>query len=367
MTAQRNAEILVYVGTWVNEKNGKGEGIYLYRLDPSSGGLELINRATEVGNPFFLAIDSRQRYLYATNTVEAFEGQPGGSVGAFSIDSKTGGLIYLNQQPARGALPCHLSIDKTDKQVLVANYGSGSVAVLPIQGDGRLGPATDAVQHEGSSVNPERQEGPHVHSITLDPASRYAFAADLGIDKVLIYELDSGRGKLRPGGQPWAQVRAGAGPRHFAFHPNGRFAYVINELDSTFTAFAYDPTRGALAEIQTISTLPGNFTGESYCADVQVYPSGKFLYGSNRGHDSVAIFSIAEDGRLALVGHEPTQGHYPWNLAIDPTNTFLLVTNQRSDTVVVFRIDPQTGRLTSTGQKAEVPKPVCAKMIRRAS
>jgi 6-phosphogluconolactonase len=363
MATQRSAEVLVYVGTWTQDR---GEGIYIYRLDLSSGALELIGRATEVGNPFFLAIDSRQRYLYATNTVESFEGQPGGAVAAFSIDAKTGGLTLLNQQPARGALPCHLSIDRADRHVLVANYGSGSVAVLPVQGDGRLGPATDAVQHEGSSVNAERQEGPHVHSITLDPASRYAFAADLGIDRVMIYELDAGQGKLKPGGQPWAQVRAGAGPRHFAFHPNGRYAYVINELDNTFTAFAYDPARGGLAEIQTLSTLPGDFKETSYCADVQVYPSGKFLYGSNRGHDSVAIFSIGEDGRLTFVGHEPTQGHYPWNLAIDPTNTFLLATNQRSDVVVVFRIDPQTGRLTSTGQKAEVPKPVCAKMIQRA-
>ncbi len=365
MAAQRSAEVLVYVGTWTQDK---GEGIYIYRLDPSSGALGLIGRATEVGNPFFLAVDSRQRYLYATNTAEKVEGQPGGGVGAFSIDSKTGGLTFLNQQPARGDLPCHLSIDRTDRHALVANYGSGSVAVLPIQGDGRLGPATDAVQHEGSSVNTERQEGPHVHSITLDPASRYAFAADLGIDRVMIYELDASRGKLKRGGQPWAQVRAGAGPRHFAFHPNGRYAYVINELDNTFTAFAYDPARGSLTEIQTLSTLPGDFKETSYCADVQIYPSGRFLYGSNRGHDSIAIFAIEEaTGKLTLVGHEPTQGHYPWNLAIDPTNTFLLATNQRSDVVVVFRIDPQTGRLTSTGQKAEVPKPVCAKMIRRAS
>lgn len=365
MTAQRSAEILVYVGTYTSDKS---EGIYVYRLDPSSGALKFASKAAEVVNPFFLEIDSRQRHLYAANVVEESEGQPGGAVSAFAIHPATGELSYLNRQPARGTVPCHLSIDRTGQYVLVANYGSGSVAVLPIQGDGKLGPATDLVQHAGSSVNPERQEGPHVHSIVLDPAGRYAFAADLGLDKILIYQFDSTRGKLKPGNPPWAQVRAGAGPRHFAFHPNRRYAYVINELDNTFTGFTYDETRGALAEIQTISTLPDDFTDTSYCADVQIYPSGRFLYGSNRGHDSIAIFAIDEaTGRLTFAGREPTQGHFPWNLAVDPTNTFLLVANQRSDAVVVFRIDPQTGHLTSTGQAAEVPKPVCVKMIRRPS
>ncbi len=368
MSAQRNAEILVYVGTWTNEKDAKGEGIHLFRLDPSSGALEFVSKTAEAANPFFLAIDSRQRHLYATNVIETFEGAPGGSVAAFAIDPKTGALRHLNQQHARGALPCHLSIGPADKHLLVGNYGSGSVSVLPIGEDGRLGPATDTAQHQGASVDKERQEGPHVHSITLDPAGRYAFAADLGIDRVMIYAFDATQGKLKPGGQPFVQVKAGAGPRHFAFHPNRRYAYVINELDNTFTAFRYEEGQGTLTEIQTIPTLPGDFKETSFCADVQVYPSGRFLYGSNRGHDSIAIFAIDEaTGRLSLIGHEPTQGSYPWNLAIDPTHTFLLATNQRSDRVTVFRIDPQTGRLTSTGHVAEVPRPVCAKMIRRAS
>ena len=363
MTEQYDTEILVYVGTYTSNKS---EGIHIYRLDPSSGALKFAGKAA-IYNPFYLTIDSQKRFLYAASGIEEFEGQPGGTVSAFSIDSETGELSHLNQRPACGTLPCYLSIDKTGKYVLTANYVSGSVAVLPIQGDGRLGPATDMVQHAGSSVDPERQAGPHVHSIVLDPASRYAFAADLGLDKILIYQFDSIRGKLKPNDQPWAQVKAGAGPRHFAFHPNGRYAYILNELDSTFTAFAYDETHGTLAEIQTISTLPGDYAGESYSADVLIHPSGRFLYGSNRGHDSIAIFAVEEATRqLTCAGYEPTQGHYPWNLAIDPTNTFLLVANQGSDTVVVFSIDQETGQLISTGQVAQVPKPVCVKMIHRS-
>jgi 6-phosphogluconolactonase len=363
MTDQRSGEILVYVGTYTNDPN---EGIYIYHLDPSSGALTSAGRTANVENPFFLAIDADQRYLYATNGVGEFESQPGGAVSAFSIDPDSGALAFLNQQSARGKMPCYLSIDPTGGWLLVGNYTSGSVAVLPIRDDGRLGEATGLVQHEGSGADPERQEGPHVHSIVLDPAGRFAFAADLGIDKVLAYRLDADQGKLEPGEPPFAQVQAGAGPRHFAFHPNGRYGYLINELDNTFTVFAYDAAKGALAQIQTVSTLPDGFAETSYCADVQILPSGEFLYGTNRGHDSIAIFRIdPATGRLAFVAHEPTQGSFPWNLAIDPTNTFLLVANQGGDSVVVFRIDPQTGRLSPTGNKAGVPKPVCLKMTRR--
>ena len=364
MANQHSGEILVYVGTFVPDEN---EGIHIYRLDPSSGALEFVGKNTEAGKPFFLAIDSRQRHLYAANAVDEVEGQPGGGVSAFSIDPENGALTYLNQQSSCGDLPCYLSIDRTDKHVLVGNYMSGSVAMLPIQDDGQVGPASDAIQHEGAGVTP-RQEGPHVHSIVLDPASRFAFAADLGLDKVMIYRLDAAGGKLQPNDPPWAQVQPGAGPRHSVFHPNGRYCYLLNELDNTFTAFAYDEKRGSLAEIQTLSTLPEDFGDTSFCADVQIHPSGKFLYGSNRGHNSIAIFAIDEaTGQLTPAGREPTQGHFPWNLAIDPTETFLLVANQGSDTIVVFRLDPQTGQLAATGQVVEVPKPVCIKMIQRSS
>jgi 6-phosphogluconolactonase len=333
-------------------------------MDVSSGALEFASKVTGLDNPTFLAISPDQHFLYAASEVDESAGQPGGAVSAFSIAPKTGTLTYLNQRSSGGALCCHLSVDKTRNFVLVANYGGGSVAVLPIEQDGRVGEATDFVQHRGSSIDPQRQQGPHAHSIVLDAANRYAFAPELGLDRIMIYRLDVAEGKLIPSDKPWAQVRPGAGPRHFTFHPNGRYAYVINELNSTFTAFAYDETNGALTEIQTVSTLPDDFAGTSHCADVHVSPSGKFLYGSNRGHDSIVVFAIDGDtGRLTYVDHEPTQGETPRNFAIDATGTFLLAANQDTDTIVTFRIDQQTGKLEATGDVTEVPMPVCLKLM----
>ncbi len=355
MAQQNNEELLVYIGTYTR---GKSEGIYVYRMESSTGVLKFASVAKGINNPAFLAIDSQQRYLYAVNE----SGKPSGAVSAFSIDQQTGELTYLNQQSSHGVGPCHLNVDQTGQFVLVANYGSGSVAVLPIQSDGKLGEATDFAQHRGSSVNPRRQSGPHAHSIFLDRTNRFAFAPDLGLDKIMIYQLDLTEGKLKPNDEPWAKVKAGAGPRHFAFHPGGAYGYVINELDSTLTAFTYDEASGRLREIQTVSTLPEGFSGTSYCADVHVSPSGRFIYGSNRGHDSLVIFEINEGtGKLTYVGHEPTQGKNPRNFAIDPAGIFLLAANQDSDTIVTFRIDQQTGKLTPTGHVAEVPTPVCLK------
>ncbi len=360
MIKRDNEEILVYIGTYTG---GKSQGIYVYRMDPASGALEFSSMAAGVDNPSYLDFDPQRRYLYAVNEATEFAGKPSGAVSAFSIDTATGKLTYLNQQPSHGGLPCHLSVDQQRKYLLVANYLGGSLCVLPILADGQLGEATDLVSHEGSSVNPGRQGSPHAHSITLDPANRYAFAADLGLDKIMIYQLDLTQGKLRPNDEPWAQVHAGAGPRHFAFHPSLRYAYVINELDSTMSAFTYDDTNGTLKEIQSLSTLPEDFEGTNYPADVHVSPSGNFLYGSNRGHDSIVIYSIDEDtGRLTYVDCEPTQGKNPRNFAIDPTGTLLLAANQDTDNVVTFRIDPETGGLMGTGNVAEVPTPVCLKM-----
>ncbi len=365
MTKQNNEEILVYIGTYTS---GKSEGIYVYRMDKSSGTLEFSSKATGVDNPSFLAIHPQQRYLYAVNEIGEFAGKPSGAVSAFSIEEKTGELTYLNQQPSHGTSPCHLSVDKTGQFVLVANYGGGSVCVLPIQDDGQLGEAIDFIQHQGSSINPQRQEGPHAHSITLDAANRYAFAADLGLDKIMIYQLDLTQGKLKPNDEPWAQVKAGAGPRHFDFHPNGKYAYLINELDNTLIAFTYDETRGTLREIQTVPTLPEDFEGTSHTADVHVSPSEKFVYGSNRGHDSIVIYAIDEDtGKLTYVGHELTQGKSPRNFVIDPTGTFLLAANHGTDNIVTFRIDQQTGRLMPTGHVTEVPTAVCLKIIHISS
>lgn len=357
----KNGDILAYFGTYTN---GKSEGIYVYRMDKSSGALEFVGVAKGLKNPSYLAIELQHRYLYAVNEVGRFGEKPSGAVSAFSISPKTGDLSPLNQQATVGTGPCHLSVDQTCRMVIVANYSGGSVAAFPVNPDGSLGEASDFIQHEGSSVNPKRQERPHAHSVTLDKSNRHAYVCDLGLDKIMIYQLDLANGKLKPNQPPWAKVKGGAGPRHFAFHPNNKYAYVINELDNTVIAFTYDESNGGLSEIQTINTLPEGFTETSYCADIHVHQSGKFVYGSNRGHDSIVIFKVDEGtGKLSLVGHESTQGKFPRGFVIDPTGNFLLVANQNSDNLVIFRIDHSTGKLMPAFPPMEVPAPVCIKMF----
>ena len=355
---QKGMELVrVYVGTYT----GRGsKGIYAFEFNLQTGEASQPRLVAETPNPSFLAIHPSLRFLYAVN--EIWGGNKEGTVSAFVIQPD-GGLQFLNQQPSKGVGPCHLTVDKTGKFVLVANYGSGSVAVLPILPDGRLGEATCAIQHEGKSVNPQRQEGPHAHSVNLDPANKFAIVADLGIDKLLVYQFDAAKGTLKPNDPPFVATAPGAGPRHVAFHPNGKFVYAINELNSTVTAYRYDAVKGTLTEIQTVSTLPQGFTGTNTTAEVQVHPSGRFLYGSNRGHDSIAIFAIDGEGKLTFVGHQPTQGKTPRNFGIDSTGTYLLAANQDSDNLVVFRIDPQTGKLEPTGLTLEIPTPVCVKFL----
>lgn len=361
MTQQNKREILVYVGTYTR---GESEGIYVYRMDPSTGAWVLASTAGGVSNPSFVALHPQGSYLYSVSEMRESGGRSGGAVSAYAIEPSTGTLTFLNQQSSIGTGPCHVSVDKTGDYVFVANYAGGSVAMLPIREDGRLDPASDFVQHEGSSVNPQRQTAPHAHSINPDPTNRYVFVPDLGLDKVMCYKIDFENGKLVPNDKPWARVAPGMGPRHMAFHPNGKYAYVINEIGSTITAFAYDGANGTLGEIQMISTLPEDFEGTSYCADVHVSSSGKFLYGSNRGHDSIVIFGIDEEtGKLAPVGYESTQGEFPRNFALDPSGNFLFAANQNTDNIVAFRVDQQTGKLTPTGQIMEVPMPVCIKML----
>jgi 6-phosphogluconolactonase len=351
----------LYVGTYTA---GGSKGIYTLDLDLSTGALTPPTLAAESPDPSFLAIHPDRRFLYAVNELSTFQGASSGAVSAFAIEPGTGKLKFLNQQPSRGAGPCYIVTDRGGKNVLVANYGGGSVAVLPIRPDGRLGEATAFVQHQGSSANPQRQEAPHGHSINLDRANRFALAADLGLDKILVYRFDPAAGTLTPNTPPAAALDAGAGPRHLAFHPDGRYAYVINEIASSVTAFAYDPDHGTLRALQTISTVPEGAPASNSTAEVVVHPSGKFLYGSNRGHDSIAVFAIdPATGRLSLVGHQATGGKTPRNFAIDPTGTYLLAENQQSNSIVVFRIDPQTGALQATGQTASVPSPVCIRMI----
>jgi 6-phosphogluconolactonase len=288
---------------------------------------------------------------------------PAQSISAFSIDRKTGKLTALNQQTSGGDGPCHLVVDREGKYVLAANYGGGSVTAIAIKPDGSLGEVTAFVQHEGSSVNPQRQKAPHGHSINVDKENRFAVAADLGLDKLLVYRLGKD-GTLTPNNPPSASVKAGAGPRHFAFHPKGERAYVINEMACTVTAFDWDPKKGVLKETQTISTLPpGEEVKRGFStAEVQAHPSGKFVYGSNRGHDSIVVFRI-EDGQLKYVENEPTQGKTPRNFGIDPSGKWLLAANQGSDSIVVFRIDDKTGALEPNGTKTEAPTPVCVKFL----
>jgi 6-phosphogluconolactonase len=359
--ADATGSLWVYVGTYTR---GNSQGIYRCRFDLSSGELQVPALAAEVVNPSFLAVHPSRRYLYAVGEMSSFAGKKAGAVSAFSIDSETGKLSLLNQQPSGGAGPCHLVVDDSGRNVLAANYGGGSVVCLPIREDGRLGPSTSFVQHEGSSVDPRRQRGPHAHCINLDAANRFAVSADLGLDKVLIYRFDADNGQLEPNDPPWGEVDPGAGPRHFAFHPNGRFAYVINELDSTVTAFRYDAERGALSAIETVSTLPDGFDGQNTTAEIEVHPSGKFVYGSNRGHDSIVIFAVDGDqGTLRQVGHQSTQGKTPRNFALDPTGVYLLAANQATDSIVVFRIDRATGELEPTGHSAGIGSPVCVAMM----
>ena len=362
LAARTNAQdrkVALYVGTYTS---GKSEGIYGYHMDAVTGALTRFTSIMSV-NPSFLTIDRSKRFLYAVNEMGEFLEKPGGAVSAFAIDPATGNLRLLNQQATHGADPCHLSVDSRKRTLLVANYTGGNVSVFPLRSDGTLGMVAEVKQHEGSGPK-EQQKGPHAHCVIFDRSERYALASDLGIDKVMIYRFDRTSGKLSPAKQPFAELKPGAGPRHLSFHPSGKFLYVISELDSTMSAFKYDEREGTLAMIDTVSTLPSDFSGTSYCADVHVSPSGKFLYGSNRGHNSIVVFAIDQrTGKLTLVEHVATEGNWPRNFTIDPTGGFLLVANQRSDNVVVFSIDPSTGQLKPTGVNEQIPSPVCLRFL----
>jgi 6-phosphogluconolactonase len=334
-------------------------------LDTATGKLSPPSVAGKTVNPSFLAIHPTGKYLYACGEMDDFggKGKRTGAINAFAIDDK-GDLKLLNQQSSEGAGPCHVVVDKAGKYAFCANYGGGSAAALPIDADGKLGKATGAVQHKGSSVNKSRQEGPHAHSINLDASNRFAFVADLGLDKVLIYRFEDG--KLMANDPPHVELAPGAGPRHFAFHPTGKYAYVINELDSTLTAMSYDAKTGKLSVLQTLSTLPeGGHKGNS-TAEVVVHPSGKFVYGSNRGHNSIAVFQIDEKTGKMTAGERQGKGiKVPRNFAIDPTGKWCLVANQDGGTVIVFKIDPKTGALEPTEHHAHIPTPVCVRFLAR--
>jgi 6-phosphogluconolactonase len=356
--ASAPATSFAYVGTYT----GRGSrGIYLFQLaNGDEPALKPLGLAAELASPSFLAVDAARHRLFAVNEVNSVDGEPGGGVSAFSFDPATGKLTALNRQSSHGAGPCHLVLAPDGRHVVAANYGSGSVVVLPIGDDGMLGEATDFHQHAGQGPNARRQEGPHAHCVTFSPDGRRVFVCDLGLDMVMIYNFDGTAGKLTPNDPPNAALKPGAGPRHMAFGVDGRFAYVINELDSTVTTFAYDAASGALETVGSTTTLPADFNGENTTAEIAVHPSGKFLYASNRGHDSVAAFVIDQaTGTPTLLEHQPTGGRTPRHLAIDPSGEVLIAENQNSGTMKMFRIEAATGELTATGEMIETPTPAC--------
>ena len=348
-----NRKYLVFVGTYTTKT--KSKGIYAYEFDANTGKLTPKGVAAETPDPSWVAVHPSGKYLYAAN-----EAGKAGTVSAFAVDAKSDKLTLLNQMPALGEDPCYLSFDKTGKYVLVANYSSGTIAVFPILADGRLGEHTALEKDQGATgPNKERQEAPHAHWIETSPDNRFVLVADLGLDEVLVYKFDAPSGTLTPNEPAFARLKAGSGPRHAVFYPNGKFVFAVSELSSTATSLAYDAKKGTLKEIGTASTLPPGFSGRNDVAEAAVHPNGKFLYVSNRGNDSIAIFSIDPGNRtLAPAGGIPTGGKEPRHFAIDPTGKYLLVENQFSNNIVVFKIDPLTGGLTPAGQVVEVPSPV---------
>jgi len=356
-------QYIFYVGTYT-EEGSKSKGIYAYRYDGKTAQITPLGVAAETVNPSWVTLHPNGRFLYAVNEIRNYQGPNSGGVSAFALDRASGMLRFLNEVPTRGADPCYVTVDKTGKYVLVANYTGGSTTVFPVLADGKLGEATAFVQHSGRGTNPARQEGPHAHSIDLSPDNRFAMVDDLGLDELLVYKFDSSRGTLTANDPAFAKVEAGAGPRHYALHPNGKFAYVVDEMGSSVTAFSADLGPGTFHSLQNISTLPKGFSGENDDAEIRVHPSGKFLYASNRGHDSIAVFAIDPvKGTLTPIEYTSTQGKTPRSFEIDPTGTLLLAANQKSDNIVVFRIDPGSGKLTATGQVIDVPSPVCVKFL----
>jgi len=345
---------LVFVGS--GRKN-----IEAFRFDLASGALTRIGLAAEIEHPSFLSISPSHQFLYS---ISEGGNAAASSISVFAIDAAAGKLTFINKQPAGGSGPCYVEVDGAGKNALIANYGSGSFAVFPLAADGTVQSMSAFIQDHGSSVNPARQEGPHGHSLVAGPGGRFVFGCDLGLDKVMIFKFDAGQGTLVANEPAFAQVKPGSGPRHIAFHPNGRWAFLINEMASTLAVFSDDASSGALQEIQTISTLPEGFSGQSTGAEVAVHPSGKFVYASNRGDDSIAVFGCdPESGRLTFIERVPTGGKTPRQFEIDPTGRYLLAANQDSNTVVVFRIDAASGRLQPAGSQVESNTPMCVRCV----
>ncbi|MBV6433971.1 MAG: 6-phosphogluconolactonase [Bryobacteraceae bacterium] len=354
--AMASNNYIVYYGSYTQKSS---KGIYCGRFDAAAGKAAEPQLVAEMSNPSFVALHPNGNNLYAVSEM----GAGGNSVTAFAIERSSGRLRKLNTVSTKGTMPCHVNVDWSGRALAVANYGSGSVAVMALKPDGRLAESASIIQHKGKSADPRRQEGPHAHSVNISRDNRFLIVGDLGLDEVLVYKLDAATAAITPNTPPFARVKPGSGPRHFTFHPSGKYGYVINEMASTVTAFTWDGARGALKEIQTISTLPDGYKGDTTTAEVVAHPNGKFLYGSNRGHDSIAVFAIAADGRLRRIANIPTQGKTPRNFAIDPTGKWLFAANQDSDNIVIFSLDGSTGLLTATGRQLKMGSPVCVRFL----
>ena len=351
----------VFVGTYTG---GSSEGIYALGFDNRSGEVTGKILAAKSENPSFLVASPDGRFLYAVNETDRWKGQSGGYLTAFAIQGADGSLRELNQQSAGGGAPCHLTIDRSGRCVLAANYTGGSTVVLPVDADGSLKPRSMLVQHRGSSVNADRQKEPHAHSVNLSPDGRHAYVADLGTDRVYIHRFDPIAGTLTPAAPDSVALPPGSGPRHFAFAPDGRRAFVINEIVSTLTGFSVDRKTGALGIVDTVTTLPGGPVAGNSTAQVCVHPNGRFVYGSNRGDDSIVVYVVGKDGRMSFVERTSTGGRTPRNFNLDPSGRFLWAANQSSDSISIFRVDSQSGRLTPHGKPVTVGSPVCVVFVR---
>ena len=354
------SQSIIFIGTYTRPEghvDGKAEGIYTYRFDTETGVLTHLVTTPDIINPSFLTTAVNGRYLYAISELSRPE-EISGTVTAYAITPDTGQLSFLNKQVTHGLAPCYVSVADSGQHVLVANYMQGNVCVLPVEGDGRLSPASYSHQHDGSGPNRQRQEGPHAHCIVPDPERRHFLSADLGADKIYVYRLDDEQGNLEL--IQTATVAPGSGPRHIAFGRNGRCAYVIAELSSEILLFDYDPETGHLTPQQTISTLPTDYSGDNTSSDIHLSPNGRYLYASNRGHDSIATYAVdPQSGILSLIDHTSTQGQTPRHFAIHSTGKWLLVANQDSDTIVTFQLHPDTGKLSDPSHTTPIPSPVC--------
>ena len=350
---------LMYVGTYTTKQQSKG--IYAYNFNAATGEMTSIGLVAETTDPSFVAVHPDGKHLYAVNEIGDYNGDKAGAISSFEIDRKSGKLKFLNQVSTHGAGPCFVSLDKSGRFVLVANYDGGSVATYDIEPDGSLSVAKGFVQHSGSGTDKERQEGPHAHWIGVSPDNRFALVADLGLDDVLVYKLDDVQGKLTPNSPPFTQVKAGSGPRHIAFAPNGKFAYLVTEMASTVVAFSWNAEKGTLNTLQTLPMLPKDYSGVKEAAEIAVHPSGKFVYASNRGSaNSIAAYKVdAVKGTLTPIGIFPSGGKIPRHFTIDPTGKFLIAANADSGNIVTFKIDEATGALTATGKEVSAPSPVC--------